>query len=295
MFTALKNAFVSWYTQLNHSLAELFGRAHIDETALADLERILLTADVGVATTQAILVRLRERMRAQKLSSGADLQRLLRTYLEELLTIPHPATDKRIYLLVGINGSGKTTAAAKLAYQYTQQGFRVLLVAADTFRAAAVQQLQQWAESLRIPVVAGTPGQDPASVVFAGCQRFIREQFDYLIIDTAGRLQTKTHLMDELAKIKRTITKQCGADQVLTLLTIDSLLGQNSFEQAKLFHAATAIDGVILTKTDGTSKGGIVLAIAHQLKIPIIYGTNGEEKTALYEFNATAFINRMMQ
>ena len=199
-----------------------------------------------------------------------------------------------LYLLVGINGSGKTTAAAKLAYQYKQENKRVLFIAADTFRAAATQQLAQWAQKLGADIVIGAEGQDPASVIFTGIQKFKQEQFDVLIIDTAGRLQTKINLMKELEKIKRVINSQLPQTPITILLTIDAMLGQNSFEQAKLFHESTPIDGVILTKMDGTGKGGIVFGITNELKIPIAYISFGEKPEQFTLFNAQEYVHDLL-
>lgn len=293
MFESLKKAFSSFYHTVYDRLSGLFARTVIDEAAIAELEKILLTADVGVVTTRSIIAKVKEQLNAGTVT-GADLKQLLTAQLTTMLTLPAVDANKPVQLLVGINGSGKTTLAGKLAYQYQQRGKRVLLVAADTFRAAAVQQLQAWAQKVGAAIVVGTPGQDPASVVFAGCTRFVQEKFDYLIIDTAGRLQTKVNLMQELAKIKRVITKTIAADQVLTLLVLDAMLGQNSLEQAKLFHESTTLDGIVLTKTDGTGKGGIVCAVAAEYKLPVIWVAYGEQLDALAPFNVTTYVNSLM-
>ena len=190
--------------------------------------------------------------------------------------------------------AGKTTCAAKLAYVYTQQGKRVLLVAADTFRAAACEQLQAWAQKINVGIVLDTTAQDPASVVFKGCEEFKKGGYDILIIDTAGRLQTKANLMQELAKIKRVITKHFPEESIDTLLTIDSMLGQNSFEQAKLFKESTQVNGIILTKMDATGKGGIVFGIADQLEIPIAYIAFGEQSNQIKPFDKDEYIDSLL-
>jgi fused signal recognition particle receptor len=195
---------------------------------------------------------------------------------------------------VGINGSGKTTFAAKLANAYVTQGKKTLLVAADTFRAAAVEQLTTWATRTNTPIVTGNPGQDPASVIFQGCQQFNLHHYDALIIDTAGRLHTKTNLMHELAKIKRIIAQQLPNEPVETLLTIDAMLGQNSFEQAKLFKECTHVNGIVLTKMDGTGKGGIVFSIAHELNIPITFISYGEQLTQFASFNPHTYVQELI-
>ena len=196
--------------------------------------------------------------------------------------------------MVGINGSGKTTFAGKLAHKYAQESKKVLLVAADTFRAAAPEQLQEWSDTVGVDMVRGTQNQDPASVVCSGCEKFKTDQYDILIIDTAGRLHTKTNLMNELTKINRVITKQLPDKTVNTLLTIDSMLGQNSFEQAKLFHESTDLSGLVLTKMDGTGKGGIVFAITDELAIPIWYITFGEQLNQLKLFDKNEYVDNLL-
>jgi fused signal recognition particle receptor len=214
--------------------------------------------------------------------------------LDTLQAVPQPSTNAQIYLLVGINGSGKTTFAGKLAHYYATQGKRVLLVAADTFRAAASAQLHIWAQQAGVTIVTGDAHQDPSSVIFAGCSRYINEKFDIFIIDTAGRLQTKTNLMHELAKIKKVITKQLPHSTVQTLLTIDAMLGQNSFEQAALFKECTSLSGIVLTKMDSTGKGGIVFAIAKELQIPVLYVSYGEKIDQMVPFDAPKYVQELV-
>ncbi|MFA5306460.1 MAG: signal recognition particle-docking protein FtsY, partial [Candidatus Babeliales bacterium] len=205
-----------------------------------------------------------------------------------------PETSPRIMLMVGINGSGKTTFVAKYAQLMKQQGKRVLVIAGDTFRAAATEQLSSWVSSLGIALHVGKEGQDPAAVVYDGCKKCLDEKFDALIIDTAGRLQTKTNLMHELEKIKRTISKHFPQEKIATWLSIDAMLGQNSLTQAELFHQVTPLDGIILTKLDGTGKGGIVFAITHKLKIPIIYVTYGERINDIARFDAEKYVHGLL-
>ncbi len=295
MFSFIKNSLKKIYSGITSQLGTLFGKKTIDESALKELEVILLSADTGVTTTRSIITQLKELHASGQITEGESLRQALHELL--LATLSKPAEPKQgnVFVLVGINGSGKTTFASKLAHHYQSLGKKVLLVAADTFRAAATQQLAQWAEKTGVAIEQGTESQDPASVVFKGCDRFEKEQFDILIIDTAGRLHTKSHLMDELAKIKRVIDKKLPSQSVNTLLTIDSMLGQNSFEQAKLFKECTQIDGIILTKMDGTGKGGIVFAIADELTIPIWYLTFGEQVEQLKQFDKNEYVTNLLQ
>lgn len=295
MFSFIKNSLKKIYSGITSQLGALFGKKTIDEAVLKELEVILLSADTGVTTTRSIIEQLKELHASGQITEGESLRQALHELL--LTTLSKPAEPKQgnVFVLVGINGSGKTTFASKLAHHYQSLGKKVLLVAADTFRAAATQQLAQWAEKTGVAIEQGTESQDPASVVFKGCDRFEKEQFDILIIDTAGRLHTKSHLMDELAKIKRVIDKKLPSQSVNTLLTIDSMLGQNSFEQAKLFKECTQIDGIILTKMDGTGKGGIVFAIADELTIPIWYLTFGEQVEQLKQFDKNEYVTNLLQ
>ena len=194
---------------------------------------------------------------------------------------------------MGINGSGKTTFAAKLASHLKGLNKKVLLVAADTFRAAATEQLQSWGDRLSVEVVTGKENQDPASVVYAGCEAYKQGNYDALIIDTAGRLQTKVNLMKELEKIRKILSKQLPDKKIATLLTVDAMLGQNSFDQAKLFKESTNVNGIVLTKMDGTGKGGIVFSITEQLKIPIAYISFGEQPDQLAHFDSEAYLKEL--
>lgn len=290
MFTRISASFKKFISSISSKLSGIFSRTSIDENTLHELEKILLEADVGAKTARALISHISE----QRPETGTRMKELLQEQLQKLL---HPLNydyQKPIILLVGINGSGKTTCASKLVYRAQQAGKKVLLVAADTFRAAAQEQLAIWAERMHTTCITGTPGQDPASVVWKGCEAFRDGDYDLMIIDTAGRLQTKSHLMQELSKIKRTITKVLPERAISTLLTIDSMLGQNSLDQARLFHESTELDGIILTKTDGTGKGGIVFAIAQELTIPIAYVSSGEQPDALEAFNAQEFIHKLL-
>jgi fused signal recognition particle receptor len=328
MFSLFKKAFNRIYSSVTSKLASIFSRTTIDHETERELERILLEADTGVAMTKLIMERLRQEVARGSVTTGADIKKLLHTVLHEhashenathtqpkdtqhvhaqsdhashehaqheqnqaVRSIPNSAS---IYLLVGINGSGKTTCVAKLAHHFKKQGKKVLLVAADTFRAAAPEQLAAWATATDATLVTGTMGQEPASVVFAGCDVFAKGEHDIMIIDTAGRLQTKINLMRELEKIRRIIEKKAPNATVCTLLTVDAMLGQNSLEQARVFHESTPLDGIILTKMDGTGKGGIVFAIMHELKIPVVFITYGEKLEDMASFNLTDYISSLL-
>jgi fused signal recognition particle receptor len=295
MLSFIKNKLHKIFNTVTSQLGSFFSRTVIDEGALKELEILLISSDVGVSTTRSIIAELKKQV-GSSVSNGAQLKSALHTILLTILTKNSPLTapDQQIFLFVGINGSGKTTSIGKLAHFYVQQGKKVLLVAADTFRAAAPEQLTQWARQTNTDILCGKEGQDPASLVFQGCEKFKKEQYDILIIDTAGRLQTKINLMHELAKIKRALTKQLPNMPIATLLTIDSMLGQNSFEQAKLFKESTDVNGIILTKMDGTGKGGIVFAIAQELSIPVVYLTFGEQSDQIKLFNAHEYVTELL-
>lgn len=296
MFSFIKNTLKKIYHQFSSRISTLFSRPTIDQATLEELKIILLSADTGTETTNTILRTLETQFKSGLIEHGNSLKKALHTILIDILSKPlHITGDARVFMLVGINGSGKTTLAAKLAHYHQQHGKRVLLVAADTFRAAATQQLSTWAMKLGVDIVTGKDGQDPASVVFAGTEQFKKNQYDILIIDTAGRLQTRTNLMQELAKVKRSVTKQLPDESIATLLTIDSMLGQNSLEQAKLFKECTEVSGIVLTKMDGTAKGGIVFAIANELAIPIEYITYGEGLDHLKPFEKKEYVENLLQ
>jgi len=294
MFSFIKNALQKIYSQVTGKLQTLFSRKTLDEATLKELELLLISADTGVKTTRIIIDNLKRQWQNGTIKEGDDLKKALEQELLAILGTPKAIPASSIYLLVGINGSGKTTFAGKLSCALHKEGKKVLLVAADTFRAAAAEQLKQWAHKTNAAIIAGKEGQDPASVVFAGCEQFKAQNFDALIIDTAGRLQTKTNLMKELEKIRKIIGRQLPDQTICTLLTIDAMLGQNSFEQATLFHESTQLDGIVLTKMDGTGKGGIVFAITHQLKIPVAFIAYGEQPDQLKKFNAQEYVQELL-
>ncbi len=295
MFNFIKNALKKVYSSVSNRLTALFGNAVVDDATIQSLHTILLEADTGVATTNHLIDHVKKEMQSGRLATGEDLKNALEEQLlQKLDATAYCKSNAPIILLVGINGSGKTSTAGKLAHMLTKQGERPILVAADTFRAAAVEQLSIWAERTNSLFIKGADGQDPASVVYAGLEAFARGQGSRLIIDTAGRLQTKTYLMQELEKIRRIIAKKCPETQVSTLLTIDAMLGQNSFDQAKLFHESTQLDGIVLTKMDGTGKGGIVFSITQAFQVPVAYITYGEELSTIKPFDSHAFVSDLL-
>lgn len=295
MFSFIKNKLQKIFAAVTSKLGSFFSRKTIDDAALKELEILLLSSDVGVATAKSITAQLKKDVDSG-MHDGAHLKARMHAILLDILTKHEVAdyTRQNIYLFVGINGSGKTTSIGKFAHMFAKEGKKVLLVAADTFRAAAPEQLKEWASRSRADILIGKDGQDPASLVYQGCEKFKKEQYDILIIDTAGRLQTKTNLMHELAKIKRSVEKQLPDESIATLLTIDAMLGQNSFEQAKLFKESTDVTGIILTKMDGTGKGGIVFAIAQELAIPVVFLTFGEQSEQIKQFDANEYVTELL-
>lgn len=295
MFSFIKSKLQRIFTAVTSKLGSFFSRKKIDDAALKELEILLLSSDVGVATAKAITAQLKKDVDSG-VHDGAHLKTRMHAILLDILTKNSVVEYKKnnIFLFVGINGSGKTTSIGKLAHLFAQQRKRVLLVAADTFRAAAPEQLKEWARVSGADILIGKDGQDPASLVYQGCEKFKKEQYDILIIDTAGRLQTKVNLMQELAKIKRAVEKQLPEQSIATLLTIDAMLGQNSFEQAKLFKESTDVTGIILTKMDGTGKGGIVFAIVQELSIPVMFLTFGEQSEQIKVFDANEYVTELL-
>ena len=278
----------------------VLGKSRVDADFLEALEEILITSDVGVATTEKIIARLEQRVAKDKFIKAEELDQLLYDEIFTLVTDNNPSlsTDQdglQVILVVGVNGAGKTTTVGKLAHQYKQQGKKVMLAAADTFRAGAIDQLRLWSERAQVPFVSLQEGSDPASVAFTAVERALKEQVDVLFIDTAGRLHNNTNLMQELAKIERVVKKIIPDAPHETLLVLDGGTGQNAFMQAKLFAEATAISGLILTKLDGTAKGGVVIGISDELDVPIRYIGVGEGIDDLIPFETKAFLDSLFQ
>ncbi|MDH5608238.1 MAG: signal recognition particle-docking protein FtsY [Cyclobacteriaceae bacterium] len=277
------------------------GKATIDEQVLDDLEEVLITSDVGVETTLKVIERIERRVAADKYLGMNELQRILREEIASLLSenntkdledfnLP-PTEGPYVILVVGVNGVGKTTTIGKLAAQFKAHNKKVILGAADTFRAAAVDQLILWGKRVDVPVVSKGMNTDPASVAFESVKKAVDEKADVVIIDTAGRLHTKVNLMNELSKIKKVIQKFVVAAPHEVLLVLDGSTGQNAFVQAREFTKATEVTALAITKLDGTAKGGVVIGISDQFKIPVKYIGVGEKTEDLQVFNKMAFVD----
>lgn len=279
------------------------GKSKVESEVLDEIEEALISSDVGVATTIKIIDRLEERIAKEKYFGAEELNSVLKEEIKKLLTENHTAdlndfTDgisqkPFVIMVVGVNGVGKTTTIGKLAHQFKQKGKTVLLGAADTFRAAAIDQLVIWSERVGVPIVKQQPGADPAAVAFDTVQSGKADDMDIIIIDTAGRLHNKIGLMNELTKIKRVMEKIIPDAPHEVLLVLDAATGQNAIEQAKQFMQATDVTAIALTKLDGTAKGGVVIGIADQLKIPVKYIGVGEKIDQLQVFNSHEFVDSL--
>src|SRR5258706_5880550 len=279
------------------------GKSTVDEEVLDSLEEALVGADVGIETTIKIIERIENRVSKDKYLNSSELNKMLQEEIEAILVDAeesnsyafHSDLPKKPYiiLVVGVNGVGKTTTIGKLAYSFKKAGKNVLLGAADTFRAAAVDQLTIWSERVGVPIVKQAMGSDPAAVAFDTVQSAVSKKADVVLIDTAGRLHNKAHLMEELGKIKRVIQKVIPDAPHEVLLVLDGSTGQNAVEQAKQFTAATDVTAIAITKLDGTAKGGVVLAIANQFKIPVKFIGVGEKMTDLLVFDKHEFVDSL--
>jgi len=272
----------------------------IDETSLAELELVLLQADIGGPTARTVIENLRQRGLRQGIESGEELKRLLKLELKQVLDRVATAdvvasTPPTVVMMVGVNGTGKTTTTGKLAALFTSQGKSVLLCAADTFRAAAIEQLEVWADRSGTPIIKTKTGGDPSAALYYACTAAKARGTDILIADTAGRLHTKSDLMKELDKMRRTAEKLVPGAPHQTLLVMDATTGQNGLQQARLFTEAARVTGIVLTKLDGTAKGGIVLAIATELGLPVKYVGVGEKMEDILPFDSAAFVESMVR
>jgi fused signal recognition particle receptor len=294
----LEKTKTTFFSKLSKAIV---GKSKVDDDVLDNLEEILVSSDVGVDTTLKIITRIEKRVAEDKYLGTAELNQILQEEIASLLseTNTGEATEfiipvnvkPYVLMVVGVNGVGKTTTIGKLAYQFKKQGYKVVLGAADTFRAAAIDQLQIWADRVDVPIVRQNMGSDPASVAFDTLQSAVAQDADIVIIDTAGRLHNKVNLMNELSKVKRVMQKVVADAPNDVLLVLDGSTGQNAFEQAKQFTAATEVTSLAVTKLDGTAKGGVVIGISDQFQIPVRYIGVGEGIEDLQVFNKYEFVD----
>jgi len=294
----LEKTKTSFFSKLTKAVA---GKSKVDDDVLDNLEEVLVSSDVGVDTTLKIINRIEKRVEADKYLGTDELNHILRDEIAGLLSETNTSdttefvipqnTKPYVLMVVGVNGVGKTTTIGKLAYQFKKAGLKVVLGAADTFRAAAIDQLQIWADRVGVPIVRQEMGSDPASVAFDTLQSAVAQNADVVIIDTAGRLHNKINLMNELSKVKRVMQKVVGDAPHDVMLVLDGSTGQNAFEQAKQFTAATEVTSLAVTKLDGTAKGGVVIGISDQFQIPVKYIGVGEGIEDLQVFNKYEFVD----
>ena len=291
----VKRSREAWFGKI----ANIFDRSSLGDEVWVDLEELLVSADVGVETTSKLLDKVKQRVKADKLTDISRAKDVLKDEMVSLLAVGRRANSSAgrnsesllVILVVGVNGSGKTTSIAKLAYGLTSQGKRAILAAADTFRAAAIEQLKHWGEKVGAEVIAHQPGGDPGAVAYDAVQAGYSRHAQAVIIDTAGRLHTKSNLMEELKKIKRVVAKHDASAPHQVLLVMDATTGQNGLAQARHFTEAVDVTDIFLAKLDGTARGGIVFAVCDQLNIPISYIGTGEQLEDMAIFDAEVFVN----
>ncbi len=292
LFDRLKEGLAKTRDSLTDKFNEVFGLAvTIDDDLYDELEEVLITSDVGYDTSVDIIEKLKKKVRTEHINDVALLKDAMRDVLAEYMTADEPfdTTGPMVILVIGVNGVGKTTSIGKLAHKYRVDGKKVILAAADTFRAAAIDQLEIWAKRAGVEIVKHQEGSDPAAVVFDAVQAFKARKADVLICDTAGRLHNKKNLMAELEKINRVIDREIGDARKYSMIVLDGTTGQNAIVQAREFKSVTNLDGIILTKLDGTAKGGVVFSIKQTLDLPVLYIGVGEGIDDLQEFDPKAF------
>src|SRR3984957_208223 len=304
LFDRMKQAVTRTRESFTESISSVIALTReVDETTLVNLEPLLLAADLGAPTTALVMENLRQRALRTGIQGGDELKQLLKKELKQILDgvarpIRHPATPPEVVMMVGVNGTGKTTSTGKLAAYFTAgkdgPARTVLLCAADTFRAAAIEQLEVWAQRSDVQIIKTKQGGDPSAALYDACAAAKARGTQILIVDTAGRLHTKTDLMKELDKMRRTAEKLIPGAPHQTLLVMDATTGQNGLQQARLFTEAAHVTGIVLTKLDGTAKGGIVLAIATELKLPVIYAGIGEKLEDIIPFDSASFIDSLL-
>jgi fused signal recognition particle receptor len=299
------NIFEKWRKGLEKTRKKTFGRianflgtSELNDEAWEDLEALLIQADLGVETTLSVIDAVKDRVHQSGLTKTDELMQALRDELFQRLVEPEEpkfSISPTIIMLVGVNGSGKTTTAAKLAHQLEGQGKSVLLIAADTYRAAAIDQLEVWAKRVGVPMIAGQPGGDPGAAAYDGINAAIAREKDIAIIDTAGRLHTRYNLMEEIKKVARVSGKAFEGAPHATWLVLDATTGQNALQQAKSFQEAIHIDGVVLAKLDSSAKGGMAFAVKEQLGLPILYAGLGEGMEDLHRFDRRSFVEGIIE
>lgn len=299
-FAKLKDGLSKTRQNFVSGIDSLFnGFSEIDDDFYEELEEILIMADIGINTTTVIIDKLREKVKEEKIKEARECKELLISTIKEQMTVHDDAyafTEKKsVVLLIGVNGVGKTTSVGKLAGKFKAEGKKVMLAAADTFRAGAIDQLKEWAGRAGVDIIAGQEGSDPAAIVFDAVTAAKARDVDILLCDTAGRLHNKKNLMEELRKIHRIIEKEYSEACLETLIVVDGTTGQNALAQAKQFSEVADVSGVILTKLDGTAKGGIAIAIQSELDIPVKYIGIGEQIDDLHRFDAEEFVNALFE
>jgi fused signal recognition particle receptor len=304
LFDRMKQAVTRTRESFTESLGSIIALTReVDETTLVNLEPLLLAADLGAPTTTLVMENLRQRALRTGIQGGDELKQLLKSELKHILDgvarpVTHPAAPPEVIMMVGVNGTGKTTTTGKLAAYFTAgkdgPARSVLLCAADTFRAAAIEQLEVWARRSNVEIIKTKQGGDPSAALYDACAAAKSRGTQILIVDTAGRLHTKTDLMKELDKMRRTAEKLVPGAPHQTLLVMDATTGQNGLQQARLFTEAARVTGIVLTKLDGTAKGGIVLAIATELKLPVVYAGTGEKLEDIIPFDSSAFVDSLL-
>jgi fused signal recognition particle receptor len=300
LFDRMKQAVTRTRESLSSSLSSVIALTReVDTASLDDLELALLASDIGSTTTNEIISTLRDRALRQGISDGAELKSLLKAEILRILTsvdtpVTHPVAPPEVVMMVGVNGAGKTTTSGKLAALYRREGRTVLLCAADTFRAAAIEQLEVWAQRSNVDLIKTRQGGDPSAALFDALTAAKARSTGVLLVDTAGRLHTKTDLMKELDKMRRTAERLVPGAPHQTLLVIDATTGQNGLQQARIFTEAAHVTGIVLTKLDGSAKGGIVVAIARELGLPVRFAGVGEKLEDILPFDPAAFVNSLL-
>ena len=296
-FKRLKEGLTKTRNNISESFANLFKANEIDDDFYDELEETLVMSDMGIETTENIIENLKAKVKEFKIKEAAACRDLIVNIIKDQMTVPENAYDfenkKTVMLIIGVNGVGKTTSIGKLAAQYKAQGKKVLMAAADTFRAAAIDQHKTWSVRAGVDIIAQSEGSDPSAVVYDAVAAAKARNTDILLIDTAGRLHNKKNLMDELSKMRRIISKEYPEANVESLIVLDGTTGQNALEQARQFGSVTDIDGIIITKLDGTAKGGIAIAIQSELNVPVKYIGIGEKIEDLQKFDPGSYVTAL--